>query len=387
MKEETRKKMQQKMAAYKETAPEVSWAAMEKALAAGSGATTPPAYLWRRRLAVAASVLLIAGLLLLRNNGPQNQTPAIAEVQADTVKIESAPADTVEETAITAPQVKEFRKEAKTEILANIKVEEQPAIETETYPEMTKNTTQETEPLLAETTKKTPDNETIEFKGAGEEIREKSSRKLVASVFVSSLMNGSANTMESRNLMYYCAAPMGVSDRELFANNSPVLSPERKVKEKGSHRQPVRFGVSVRYPLGGGFSIDGGLTYSLLVSTIHSSLNGLTFDNEQKLNYVGIPVRVNYDLLKGNTLSLYTSAGGSVEKMVKGRREDQKISIRPLQYSLTCAAGAELRFKPFSLYVEPGLSYHFKNNCHIPTYYRDKPLGFDLSIGLRFNLE
>ena len=392
MKEETRKQMQQKMAAYKETAPEVSWAAMEKALAAGSTVSTPQAFMWRRWIAVAAAVLLIAGaglLTLLRNDvEPDYKAEILADIQLEeeqpSIKTETEAETELQPKAKTLPKTKTLpRKKTLPETEHLPQTEPQPQTETQTQA----NPQPQTEPLPAETTMKTQDTEPIEFIGAGEEIRAKSNRKLIASVYVSSLMNGSANTFASGRLMYYCAAPMGASDQMLFDNNSPALSPEKKVKEKGSHRQPVRFGLSLRYPLGGRVSIDGGLSYSLLVSTIHSTTNGMTFDSQQKLNYIGIPVRVNYDLLKGNRFNLYTSAGGSVEKMVKGRRDDRKIYIRPLQYTMTCAAGAELRLNPVSLYVEPGLSYHFKNGCHIPTYYNDKPLGFDLSIGLRFNLE
>jgi len=63
------------------------------------------------------------------------------------------------------------------------------------------------------------------------------------------------------------------------------------------------------------------------------------------------------------------------------------VSIHPLQFSVSGAAGAEFRFSPqLSLYAEPGLGYWFDNGSDIPTYYQDKPLSFSLSLGLRLNL-
>ena len=60
MKEQTRKDMQQKLADYRQPAPEISWAELEKALAANRRSKAVP--IWGKLLATAAAVLLVAGL-------------------------------------------------------------------------------------------------------------------------------------------------------------------------------------------------------------------------------------------------------------------------------------------------------------------------------------
>ena len=60
MKEETRKEIRQKMADYRQPAPEVSWDVLEKALAGNKPARKVA--LWPKRVAAAAAVLLLAGL-------------------------------------------------------------------------------------------------------------------------------------------------------------------------------------------------------------------------------------------------------------------------------------------------------------------------------------
>ena len=89
-----------------------------------------------------------------------------------------------------------------------------------------------------------------------------------------------------------------------------------------------------------------------------------------------------------------------VEKMVKGSQTSQTVvngqkepehtedvSIRPLQVSLTCGVGVEYKAdRILSIYAEPGLTYHFDNHSVVPTFYQDKPLGFNLNVGLRFNI-
>ena len=40
-----------------------------------------------------------------------------------------------------------------------------------------------------------------------------------------------------------------------------------------------------------------------------------------------------------------------------------------------------------SLFVEPDIGYYFDNHSSIPTFYQEKPLSFNLNLGLRFSFE
>ena len=76
---------------------------------------------------------------------------------------------------------------------------------------------------------------------------------------------------------------------------------------------------------------------------------------------------------------------GSQETIGKGSEES--VSIRPLQFSVSGAIGAEFNLsRQFSIYAEPGLGYYFDNGSKISTYYQDKPLNFNLNVGLRFQI-
>lgn len=166
-----------------------------------------------------------------------------------------------------------------------------------------------------------------------------------------------------------------------------------------THRQPVRAGVSFRYDFTKRWGIETGLTYSLLSSSISSSDSYSSFRTEQKLHYIGIPLQLSYDFLQTRWVSLYANAGGMMEKCVSGRadtdymsdgnvisesRED--IKVRPLQWSLNAAVGAEVHFTPLvGLYVEPGVSYFFNDGSDISTIYKERPVNFNLEFGLRFS--
>ena len=58
-----------------------------------------------------------------------------------------------------------------------------------------------------------------------------------------------------------------------------------------------------------------------------------------------------------------------------------------LQMSANAAAGIEYNLtNHLSIYAEPGASYYFKNGSDLETYYTDKPLKFNLNVGLRLNI-
>ena len=165
------------------------------------------------------------------------------------------------------------------------------------------------------------------------------------------------------------------------------------------HRQPVRAGVSFRYDFTKRWGVETGLTYSLLSSSINSSDSHHSLHTEQKLHYIGIPLQISYDFLQTRSISLYANAGGMMEKCVSGRADtdymsdgnvisesSSDIQVRPLQWSLNAALGAEVHFTPLvGFYVEPGASYFFNDGSDVSTIYKERPFNFNLEFGLRFS--
>ena len=80
--------------------------------------------------------------------------------------------------------------------------------------------------------------------------------------------------------------------------------------------------MSVRKGLAKGFSLETGLTYTLLSSD--AKLAGEEQQIEQKLHYVGIPLRANWNFLDKKLVTLYVSGGGMVEKCVYGKLGSEK---------------------------------------------------------------
>ena len=189
--------------------------------------------------------------------------------------------------------------------------------------------------------------------------------RLTAKVYMSSTMAG--RQTESFITMSSYSKPTDVHPKEVMVNQDI------------HHHQPVRFGLSLRYRLNDRWSVESGLTYTRLSSDITTTIENETSTTEQRLNYIGLPLNISYNIWKSRNFGLYISAGGMIEK---------SLDTSPWQFSLNGAAGAEYKLTDFfSLYAEPGLGYYFKDGSITPTIYKDNPLNFNLSFGLRFSLK
>ena len=153
------------------------------------------------------------------------------------------------------------------------------------------------------------------------------------------------------------------------------------------HHIPVRFGLSLRYQLNSRLALTSGVSYTALKSEFsipqypHA---GYT----QQLKYLGVPVGLSYRVWSAGRFNVYLSGAGMIEKCigVENIAIGEKAS-RPWQWSLSAAAGAEYTIaRQFSVYIEPGLSYHFDDGTTLEHYYKEHPLAPSLQFGLRLDL-
>jgi hypothetical protein len=163
--------------------------------------------------------------------------------------------------------------------------------------------------------------------------------------------------------------------------------PHFKVTDKpieAHHKQPVSVAVSLRKNLPHGFSVETGLMYTLLASDI--TLLEETQPVSQKLHYLGIPVRANWNFVELKHFTFYVSAGGAIEKCVYGKQGEQKLTVNPVQFSVTGAVGAQYDInKRLGIYVEPGVSYYFDDGSSVQTIRKERPCNFNLQAGFRIS--
>lgn len=168
----------------------------------------------------------------------------------------------------------------------------------------------------------------------------------------------------------------------VFEGGVPYLRKSARKVKNVEHKQPISFGVSVRKTLPKGFSVETGLTYTMLSSEV-------VFDSgsdklNQKLHYVGIPVRANWNFVDKERLTMYVSAGGAIEKCVYGKIGSDKETVKPLQLSVMGAVGVQYNVSNrVGLYVEPGISYFFDDGSPVQTIRKENPTNFTLQAGVR----
>ena len=193
----------------------------------------------------------------------------------------------------------------------------------------------------------------------------------------------------------------GVADTK----DSPMLdmntiNRDIETKTEYEHHLPIRIGLSVAYALTDRLSISSGLTYTRLASDIKDASRESKYIGEQRLHYVGIPVNVSYKVASFRWLGLYGTAGVLAEKCVSGTTDEgyvenntmkytntHDISSKPLQMSVNAGVGIQFDFiDNVGIYAEPGLSYYFDDGSALQTIYKEKPLNFNLNVGVRFKL-
>ena len=172
------------------------------------------------------------------------------------------------------------------------------------------------------------------------------------------------------------------SDQTLvFEDGVPYLRQANQVVDM-KHHQPISFGLSVRKSLAKGFSVETGLTYTLLSSD--AKFADSDQKTEQKLHYLGIPLKANWNFLDKKLFTLYVSGGGMIEKCVYGKLGTEKETVKPLQFSVSGAVGAQLNAtKRVGIYVEPGVAYFFDDGSDVQTIRKENPFNFNIQAGIR----
>lgn len=181
--------------------------------------------------------------------------------------------------------------------------------------------------------------------------------------------------------------------RQILMN---TLSGEARTKTK--HKMPFTVGLSFRYPISRAFSIETGLNYTLLSSEIKAGNQTDYYQKDQRLHYIGIPLKANWLFLNRKFVSLYLTVGGAVEKSVSGSLKteyviagketvhtNQKLNVKPFQWSVLSAIGVQYNAtNHVGIFLEPGIVYYFDDGSPVETIRKEKPFNFNLQMGLRY---
>lgn len=179
-----------------------------------------------------------------------------------------------------------------------------------------------------------------------------------------------------------------------------IFNQGKSVKTEYKHRLPVRVGLNVAYRLTDRLSVESGVSYTRLSSDMKDGTKDNYSSGSQKLDYIGVPLNVKYCAFGYRRLSVYASAGLLTEKCVSGKttheyvisgekkkHETEDVAAKPWQLSVNAALGAQFDvLRNVGVYVEPGVSYYFDDRSPLSTIYKEKPLNFNLNLGVRYTI-
>ena len=359
MKEQWIQQMRQKMADYSQPAPEVSWSVIDGALPAH---TVFP--LWIKSVAAAAVVILISGIGLrfLDHGDAVYEQPVnkVIEQEPQPVQEQAEYMEYVEQQTEPAAKARQTRQ-------AKPATKIQQPTEEPVYEELAMAEANDVDETKADEPE-TYEPEIIAVPSVYESPKHKKASRLMAMAYVSNSFNDSQH-FESSNT--------GLTDPDNINGNPYTTDRNTAPDMEVHHRQPLRFGLSLRYRIDDRWSLEAGLAYTRLISDITTTRNSVSDREIQSLNYIGIPLKVGYEIWSDRKFDVYATTGGVIDRM---------LDYSFWQFSVNGSLGADYKFtNNLSIYAEEGIGYYFNDGSTLSTIYKDHPLTFNLSLGLRIH--
>ena len=191
-------------------------------------------------------------------------------------------------------------------------------------------------------------------------------------------------TAETRSLMVIAAQNSMINHGEMSAQHT--------------HQLPFNIQLTLSRQLTSRLSIETGLSYTQLKSTILTGSSSAYIQEQQRLRYLGIPLRFGWQWYSKAHLSLYTSTGGMLELPIRSTLNVKHVANDivtfgkettldvPCQWSLSFGLGIQYDLTPhLGIYMEPSLQYFFDDGSNLKSYRTEHPLSITLPLGIRFH--
>ena len=166
------------------------------------------------------------------------------------------------------------------------------------------------------------------------------------------------------------------------SNNARMPNPYTPSDVLYVHDLPLSFGLLAGISLLPWLGVESGVEYTYL----HSVADSYTGTLDQRLHFIGVPVRMDARIWSNNAFEVYAGLGGKVDKCVSASLGQIRCDEPRLQWSVEAAGGIQYRlWDHLSLYFQPELSLYLTQTDLI-TYRTEHPLCFALAAGLRYDL-
>ena len=165
--------------------------------------------------------------------------------------------------------------------------------------------------------------------------------------------------------------------------------PELKPSTSGHHSIPITVGVCFSKEILPLWSIEFGLQYHLLRSEITNTIGSLSYVKKIRSNYLGIAMAMCYNFMRMNYTNMYVSGGVSLDIPLGTSIVGDPIA-KSIKYPLSVSPyiGLEFEYRMTSslrLYIQPTLNYHIMKKSEYPILWQDRPISFELPIGIRIS--
>lgn len=148
------------------------------------------------------------------------------------------------------------------------------------------------------------------------------------------------------------------------------------------HDLPLSLGVTARMAFASRWGVESGLEYTYLHSGVESAIGRL----DQRLHFIGIPVRMDARLLSRGGFDLYAGVGAKAEKCLAASLGQVRCEENRIQWSAEAFAGVQYGIGNRAyLFFQPEASYYL-TKTDLVTIRTEKPVSFTLHAGLRFDL-
>ena len=162
-----------------------------------------------------------------------------------------------------------------------------------------------------------------------------------------------------------------------------------------NHYLPFTISAAAQYRFNNHLGIESGLNYTLLSSQFITGESNAGIVENQKIHYLGIPLKVSYNWLSSKHWDIYSSTGLLFEfpvnatlstdyRLKKSLYFKTKSFKAPCQWSMSIGAGVQYNIgSHFGIFAEPNVQYFIPNGSNIETYRTEHPFSITLPIGIR----
>jgi RNA polymerase sigma-70 factor (ECF subfamily) len=162
------------------------------------------------------------------------------------------------------------------------------------------------------------------------------------------------------------------------------------------HRLPLTIALQVNKMLSKQLSIGSGLQYTQLYSETHLGNTYAWDEKQQRLHYLGIPLRITWYPVRSNRWAVYGTVQTMLELPLHAKQQitsfieghqvgSEELKLSPsLQWSAGIGAGLEYRLTPaIGIFAEPSLQYFLKTGDDLDSWRTAHPATFSVPIGIR----